>query len=198
VFRSANDGNTWTNISSGLTTFNINPLAVDSTGVLFAGSNGSGVFRSTTSTMGTTILLSAGWSLVSVPRIPSNFAASVLFPNAVGSLFGFNMVSGYIPLSTLANGPGYWARHLTATSTTITGSSLNSVSASVSSAGWVLWGSLSSTVPLSSLTSNPPGAIVPGSVYTFDGTSYILASSFEPGRGYWVRVNQACTLFLQQ
>jgi len=46
VFQSVNNGVTWKNISSGLTTGNVSSLAVSPSGYLFAGTFGGGVFRS--------------------------------------------------------------------------------------------------------------------------------------------------------
>src|SRR5215472_11465865 len=53
VFRSANDGAFWTDISSGLIPVggNVWTLAMDSENYAFAGTGGGGVFRSTQSTV---------------------------------------------------------------------------------------------------------------------------------------------------
>jgi hypothetical protein len=58
----------------------------------------------------------------------------------------------------------------------------------------VLVGSVSSTVPASSLSSSPAGAMVPGTLYGYDGSMYMNASTLEPGKGYWVLVSVPCTL----
>jgi hypothetical protein len=47
VFRSTNNGETWTPINEGLTSTNIQALAINSNGLIFAGTQGSGIFRST-------------------------------------------------------------------------------------------------------------------------------------------------------
>lgn len=51
VFHSTDDGNTWTQINRGLTNYAVKSLALAPDGHLFAGTNGSGVFRSTNSTV---------------------------------------------------------------------------------------------------------------------------------------------------
>src|SRR6266576_6503661 len=47
VFRSADNGETWTGINNGLTDTNVRALAINSTGHIFGGTWSSGVFRST-------------------------------------------------------------------------------------------------------------------------------------------------------
>ncbi|MCB0263765.1 MAG: T9SS type A sorting domain-containing protein [Calditrichaeota bacterium] len=47
IFRSTNNGQSWTNLGSGLSTGGILSLAVDDTGWVYAGTFGDGIFRST-------------------------------------------------------------------------------------------------------------------------------------------------------
>jgi Secretion system C-terminal sorting domain len=46
VYRSTDNGNTWTQTNGGLMTAKVNSLAINSDGFVFAGSDGRGVFRS--------------------------------------------------------------------------------------------------------------------------------------------------------
>lgn len=46
IFRSFNNGQTWTEINFGLTNLFINAIEFDSSGVIYAGTNGGGLFRS--------------------------------------------------------------------------------------------------------------------------------------------------------
>jgi hypothetical protein len=143
----------------------------------------------------TTIGINTGWNLVSVPRIPASYATNALFPTAVaGTVNGF--VTGvYTQPSTLTNGEGYWAFYGSATSNTISGQDIQSASVTVATGNrWVLVGSVSSSVPAASLTSNPPGAIVAGTLYYWNGTAYVNPTTLDPGKGYWVFVNAPCTL----
>lgn len=50
VFRSTNDGNSWTGFDSGLSYLNFQSLVVDEDGYVYAGSSGHGVFRTSLST----------------------------------------------------------------------------------------------------------------------------------------------------
>jgi hypothetical protein len=49
-------------------------------------------------------------------------------------------------------------------------------------------GSLTQSIPLSGITTNPSG-ILDGSVFGF-GAGYTYAQSVDPGYGYWIKVNQ--------
>lgn len=145
----------------------------------------------------TSVAVTSGWNLLSLPRVPADSSAQTVFPDAVaGSTFGF--ASGYVQRDTLSVGEGYWVRFDNSGFTAIGGTMVDSISISVATGNkWVLIGSLSVAVPVSSLVSDPPGAIVPNSIYaTYNGSNYTHPQFFEPGKGYWVFVTQPCTLTL--
>ncbi len=136
----------------------------------------------------------SGWNLVSVPRVPSDFARTALFPTAVDF---YSYLSGsYTTPTTLQNGEGYWGLYSAATDNTISGSSLGSTSLVVPTGGrWVIIGSLTSSIAASAITTSPAGQIV-GGPYAYDGTSYVLATTLEPGKAYWMLINNPCTILL--
>ena len=136
-----------------------------------------------------------GWNLVSVPNVPASYATGTLFPGAVAGTVNSFVTGTYTQPSTLVNGEGYWAFYGAATSNAISGNTLSSASVTVASGNrWVLVGSVSTSVPASSLTSNPAGAIVGGTLNGWNGTAYSTPTTLEPGKGYWVFVNAPCTL----
>jgi hypothetical protein len=137
---------------------------------------------------------SPGWNLVSVPRIPASYRPdSVFADNVPTTLYGFN--GAYFIPTLLETGPGYWGRFDSAGPTTVRGTSVNQIAVTVPGTGWTLIGSLPYRVPATNLTSDPPGMIMPGTLYGFEGR-YIPASELEPGKAYWVRVTGPCTLRL--
>ena len=142
----------------------------------------------------TTTSMSSGWNLVSVPRVPTSFARTDLFPTAVNF---YSYLSGsYTTPTALQNGEGYWALYSAATDNTISGSSLGNTSLAVPTGGrWVIIGSVTSPIPASAITTSPAGQIV-GGPYAYDGTSYVLATTLEPGKAYWVLINNPCTILL--
>ncbi len=141
-----------------------------------------------------TVSMNAGWNLVSVPVVPSSNLPTSLFPNAVsGSIWGY-LTGSYSNPVTMENGQGYWAYYASAQDNNITGAPITTTSVVVPTGNrWVLIGSLTTAVNVSSLTSNVPNSIVPNTLWGYSGT-YVQPEQFIPGKGYWVFVNQPCTL----
>jgi hypothetical protein len=72
VFKSTDDGTSWTEMNAGLTTWGVLSLTINSQGYLFAGTYGGGVFRSVQST--TSVEEVSG-------EIPTGFALDQNYPN---------------------------------------------------------------------------------------------------------------------
>jgi hypothetical protein len=139
------------------------------------------------------LAVEAGWSIVSVPVIPSDPRKSVLFSTAVSSAFAYT--GSYAVRETLTNGPGYWLKYASPQALTLGGGSLDQETLAVRS-GWNIIGSLSVAVPVGGLTAVPP-LVVTSSVYGFSfSTGYAAADSVRPGFGYWVKVSQDGQLVL--
>jgi hypothetical protein len=147
-------------------------------------------------TVSTAIGLSAGWNLVSVPRHVPAMAVDSLFPGAV-SAFSFTE-TGYQSTTMLSPGQGAWVRVTSGGIFEFDGPALDSIGLDVPVGNrWVILGSPAGRVPVSMLRSVPPGAVLPGSVYEFDGARYVRATAFFPGKAYWVFVTQPCSLSLR-
>ena len=101
-------------------------------------------------------------------------------------MYGFN--GTYTPESDLTLGAGYWLRFSDSGNTTITGSTISSLTVSLSQ-GWNLISGISEVVDVASI-SDPGGIVVPGSLYGFTGT-YSPSSELTPGQGYWLRTSAA-------
>lgn len=136
--------------------------------------------------------LGGGWNLVSVPRVPATYDAATLFPTKSGSMFGYSG-SGYSAVTTLENGPGYWAYYTAPKENLIPGTSLTSTTVTATGAGWILIGSVSRPATSAAVTTNPSG-LISGSFFGYNGTSYTAAPELIPGQGYWVYVTGACTI----
>lgn len=150
-------------------------------------------------TNATTFSLNGGWNLVSVPRSPSNPSVTVLFPGALSGTVNSFLSGAYTQPSTLNTGEGYWAFYGAPGSNSISGTSLTSASVTITTGNrWVLVGSITASVLASKLTSNPSGAIVGGTLNSFNGSSYSTPTTLDPGKGYWVFVNAPCTLTISQ
>lgn len=135
--------------------------------------------------------VASGWNLVSVPLDVDDFTKATLYPTAVSSAFAYN--SSYVIEDPLSNGKGYWVKFPGVKNVPIDGYMLTSQSIPVV-AGWNLIGSLTQSMDVSLISSNPPG-LVTSPFYGYSG-SYTTSTSLEPGKGYWVKSIDAGTLLL--
>ncbi len=131
------------------------------------------------------ISFSAGWNLVSLPVKVSDGRTIVQFPTAVSSAFSYE--GGYIKDDTIRLGMGYWLKFDSSQpicfyDTVVTTDTINVV------AGWNLIGSISFPVNVSSIISEPPYLIA--SPFYGYSQGYFIATTIEPGHGYWVKVTQ--------
>jgi len=131
------------------------------------------------------------WNMISVPMTVSDYSKSALFPTALSQAFGYQ--GSYQIYATLQQGTGYWLKFTGAQSIPVTGFLLRQDTITVSS-GWNLIGSLSSSIPVGNVGSIP-GGMITSKFFGYTG-SYQTSSTIEPGRGYWVKVNQGGKLVL--
>jgi hypothetical protein len=133
----------------------------------------------------------AGWNMLSVPIIVGDSSETALYSTATSRAFSYK--GGYRPQDTLNFGSGYWVKFGSGTVVNYGGAVVDPETIYVSP-GWNMIGSMYLPVSVSGITSNPPGMITS----SFFGYSqgYLVASSLEPGAGYWVKVNQPGSLIL--
>jgi hypothetical protein len=136
--------------------------------------------------------LSAGWNMISIPLIVGSGSKTFWFPTAISDAFAYS-ATGYLSADTLMPGTGYWLKYDSSQTIIISGQARNEDTLDVM-IGWNLIGSLTYPVSTSSIIQIPPDIIM-SSFYDFSG-SYGIASILLPGRGYWVKVNQAGKLVL--
>jgi hypothetical protein len=144
--------------------------------------------------------VAAGWNLLSVPSMPPNKTASVVFPGSFGDLFGYNPTGGgYVTAPTLSIGYGYWAYYTSETIENIVGNSITGAIQVPCKQGWNLIGSRERVVLNSELTTVPSGGIY-GDLFSFDPSagSYIIIDRLIPGKGAWVYMLFDCTLVIPQ
>jgi len=135
--------------------------------------------------------ISDKWNMVSVPLSVVDYSKTTLFPTAVSNAFAYE--GGYSIKSTLANNAGYWVKFSGAQSVPMTGY-LRNLDTVIVSTGWNMIGSLSSSVATSSISSEPAG-IVTSQFFGYTG-SYVTSAAIDPGKAYWVKVQQDGKLIL--
>jgi hypothetical protein len=131
------------------------------------------------------------WNLVSVPVTVIDYTKTTVFPTAVSDAFAFE--NGYVSEPTLTNGVGYWMKFNGAQSISLLGNLRTLDTVSINE-GWNLIGSISSSVDVAQIISDPPG-IVTSQFFGYSG-GYTASSFIEPGKAYWVKTNQAGSLIL--
>jgi hypothetical protein len=136
--------------------------------------------------------VTSGWNLVSLPVVTPESLVTVLYPGATTN--AFNFVGGAYNSSTLmGNGRGYFLKIGEAGTVSITGARIELDTTDVEE-GWNMVGSITDTVPVSSITSDPGGLVTSGFFGFSDG--YFNSDNIVPGRGYWVKASQAGKLIL--
>ena len=136
--------------------------------------------------------LNQGWNLMSLPLEPAYEINELdsLFNNTI-SAFWYNPITpGYQQENILDVGKGYWMEMPSSTNRTLTGDEINDLSLNLTE-GWNLVGTLYDPVTVLDLDTTPVGSFI--SAFGFNG-SYFTATALEPGNGYWIEVNQDCTL----
>ncbi len=150
----------------------------------------------------TSIAMSTGWNLVSIPRILLNYQPGYVFPHKSGSIYAYNTSARlYNTALILANGPGYWVNNSITDTTIISGSAPGSLTDTAAQAGWVLIGSRDTSIQISSLVFSD-GADEIGSVFRYDASpgqrQYVKTTVINPGEAVWINVQGAtswpCTI----
>ena len=132
-----------------------------------------------------------GWNLLSLPLQPQSFFKQALYPQAISPAFAYE--GSYVVSDTVEFGRGYWLKFAGGGLLLFHGDSVRIDSLPVA-AKWNMIGALSAPVPVSSITSNPPG-MVTSSFFGYN-TNYVVEDTLLPGNGYWVKTNQAGVLYL--
>jgi hypothetical protein len=126
----------------------------------------------------------ADWNMISLPLLTDSARMSTLFPTAA-AWFAYDPGTGYHATDTLIVGQGYWLKFNSAQDVPVIGSVVLRDTIAVQ-AGWNLIGSITDSVPTSSITTIPPG-LISAPIYGFDAT-YVAADAIVPTKGYWVKV----------
>ena len=134
----------------------------------------------------------SGWNMASVPIAVPNYSTSVVFPNAT-QVQQYSQGT-YTPIATAANGVGYWMQFpSTPAPVTYTGVRTTPQIAPVT-ADWNIIGSCGWNLPTSKVTASS-GVSVLTSFFEYNN-GYFPVDIIQPGKGYWVKVNQAGSLEL--
>ncbi len=130
------------------------------------------------------IPVSSGWNVISAPLVVSDYRVSVVYPGAASVAYGYSP-SGYASEDTMKEGFGYWLKFSSAQTVSMTGFSIDADTIDLYQ-GWNLIGSVSTTIPTSSVTTIPSG-LINSAFFKYNG-SWQTSTEIVPGRGYFVKV----------
>lgn len=122
------------------------------------------------------------WNMISVPYLAEDMSQTNLFPTATSFAYGFD--NSYVVEDTLIASVGYWLKFGGNEEIQICGTKLGDEIQV--EAGWNMFGVFGEDIPVSQLTTTPPG-IIATYIFGFE-EGYEIADTLRSGKGYWVRV----------
>jgi hypothetical protein len=135
----------------------------------------------------------SGWNMISLPLRPTNYAKGVIYPNSYSAAFAYQ--GSYVQRDTLENGIGYWIKFFSPETTQLTGTSFVRETIAVRN-GWNMIGCVSYPLAKSHIVGIPPTTVI-STFYGYTPTSgYRVTDTLKPGRGYWVKMQNAGQLVL--
>lgn len=134
--------------------------------------------------------VTSGWNIVSVPLRTQDMLYTTLFPGVASQAYVYS--NGYVSISMLSNGTGYWMRFNNPADFSFTGYPWSPENMLVSP-GWNLIGPFDEDIPVSSILSNPSGIV--NSSYFGYNSGYYNPDTLKVGKGYWIRTTSAGYLY---
>lgn len=154
-------------------------------------------------TFSLSVQLTHGYNLVSVPGInPDGMAVNTWWPYRDMNANVFRFSNGYQSVTTTTPGLGYWMKNSgdriynTGEEWPASGIEVVPHNPITVTPGWNLFGGYENIVSTSSLSTIPTG-IIAGPVYKFSN-GYQVATTLNPGYGYWVRMNASGNILIPE
>jgi hypothetical protein len=135
-----------------------------------------------TTIAGFSLSLNAGWNMVSFPVIPDDTSFASIFSGVDFYQVVTWTGTSYVTPTDVEAGVGYWVLVLSATEVTVEGTPVESYEVDLP-AGWSMIGGIYDVTV-------DAGDVFPDfyQLETWSGTSYVTATTIEPGKGYWALV----------
>jgi hypothetical protein len=148
----------------------------------------------------TGVSVALGWNMVSLPVANPSPDDSVkhIFVNLHPQVqFAYAFAGNYVVRHVLENGPGYWIKSSMTYSQDIVGTQRDTLTVPVAT-GWNMIGSITTSIDTSvaHVTPSVSGLRFPGVPFYKFTSSYVPATTIDPGLGYWVKTTQAGSFFM--
>lgn len=132
----------------------------------------------------------AGWNIISAPTEANDMSVTGCFPEAASPAYGFNEL--YVLAENLECGKGYWLKFNAPETVTFCGSpGMTEVPVME---GWNMVGMFHENVEVANLQSDPAG-IISSEFFGFNN-GYSPVSQLNYGKGYWVKMSAAGTIWV--
>lgn len=134
-----------------------------------------------------TACFSPGWNLISLPVVPPRYPSSHVFSFSPAPLFRYlPFERTYSSTGIMERGEGYWLYSPIDTCIKFGGVVLNSYNRQLFR-GWNIIGGLSVPTDIDDVCTDPPGAILSGSIFEYiPSVGYRAVDELLPGKGYWL------------
>jgi hypothetical protein len=131
------------------------------------------------------------WNIVSLPVVAIDNRKTTLYPSALSNAWAYD--GTYKSKDSLYPGAGYWLKFAAPETFTMAGYVFSAETLNVTS-GWQLVGVLSSTI-LANTVVTEPSDLITSNFFGYNH-GYTIADTLYPGKGYWVKVGDACKLIM--
>jgi len=141
------------------------------------------------------ISVTDGWNMVSVPGVnPAGQGVTTWWPGLTGNVF--NYAGGYNIVTTTTPTEGYWMKHMGAQVYNYPAIEVVTHDPIAGVSGWNLIGGYENFATVSLITTNPAG-LQSGPIYKYSG-GYQVATTLDPGYGYWINLTGAGQIILPE
>lgn len=135
--------------------------------------------------------VSKGWNIISMPESVAGVLCAAAFPSANSPPYYYS--GSYVESDTMRPGTGYWLKFPSDLDVSIDGQPAAHDTIELVE-GWNLIGAIGYPVSVSGITSNTDGLLA-SKFYGYEH-GYTAVKTLLAGKGYWVKANQAGSIFL--
>ena len=132
-----------------------------------------------------TVELMADWNIIGLPVLTDDTFYASLFPDAIENTLYYFSPTGYVPVTELSPGVGYWLRFTDENTVEIQGQLIQDLTITLYEY-WNLITGISTEVNVSSIY-DPLNLIIPNTIYAYGSSGYYEGNTIQPGKGYWLR-----------
>jgi photosystem II stability/assembly factor-like uncharacterized protein len=132
-----------------------------------------------------TLVVHAGWNLISLPVEVADARKPVLFPTAISDAYTYE--NRYVEKDTLQRGVGYWIQFAASETVAFMGPFEFPETVSIHT-GWNMIGGPAWNVPLNQIIVVPEENTL-SNFFEYDTAGYHITDTLKPGKGCWVKAS---------